>query len=303
MATRSTKGLSTEAVTELRERLEKGKRPRVQFSGPQFPDGATGTVVRVGDPTVDGSDYITVRVTVNGTADELAFAANELALPSRGARTKPPSAAPRVRRAGGHTAPGAGSSDPKPSSPVPSVTPATGTAPALTDPSHPGVGPAPSARPRPTAGRPAGKAAAPAATASSTASSVSPGDRAAGRAADKAADRAAGKAADRAVAPSSAAGASRRKQPSVPKIAITIASAGATWSVTALRGAKSVARAVPVPAGVVTSIAELISHEGIEIAVAEVNETAYAEAQDRADRLRAELAQLDAVLAAHRASR
>jgi hypothetical protein len=44
----------------------------------------------------------------------------------------------------------------------------------------------------------------------------------------------------------------------------------------------------------------LLDRSEISAAVAEVNETALAEAESRAAQLRAELAELDAVLAAHR---
>jgi hypothetical protein len=54
---------------------------------------------------------------------------------------------------------------------------------------------------------------------------------------------------------------------------------------------------------VITAIAELLAVQAISAAVAEVNETALAEAEERAARLRAELAELDAVLAAHRSPR
>jgi hypothetical protein len=47
----------------------------------------------------------------------------------------------------------------------------------------------------------------------------------------------------------------------------------------------------------------LLDNAAVIEAVAEVNQTALAEAEDRAARLREELAQLDAVLAAHRVPR
>jgi uncharacterized protein YqcC (DUF446 family) len=53
----------------------------------------------------------------------------------------------------------------------------------------------------------------------------------------------------------------------------------------------------------VTAIATLLEQQAITQAVAEVNETALAEARERAAQLRAELAELDALLAAHRSPR
>jgi hypothetical protein len=95
----------------------------------------------------------------------------------------------------------------------------------------------------------------------------------------------------------------RRKSAPPPKITVTLTSDAATWSVTASRGARSVAKSLPVSPGVVTAIAELLDNAAVIEAVAEVNQTALAEAEDRAARLREELAQLDAVLAAHRVPR
>lgn len=93
-------GLTDQDVQQLREQLAGGKRPRVQLSGSQFAAAPSATVIRIGDPAVDGSDYLTVRVKVNGVLDELAFAPAELQLGSR--RAAEPVTAPRpVRRKAG----------------------------------------------------------------------------------------------------------------------------------------------------------------------------------------------------------
>jgi hypothetical protein len=99
----------------------------------------------------------------------------------------------------------------------------------------------------------------------------------------------------------SGASRSRKKPTAPPKIAITLVSTGASWAVSATRGAKSIAKPTAVPPGVITAVAALLDQPAVTEAVAEVNDTALAEAQQRAAELRAELAALDAVLAAHRA--
>jgi hypothetical protein len=107
-------------------------------------------------------------------------------------------------------------------------------------------------------------------------------------------------------APAKAAAASparRRKVGAPPKVNVTLSSSGASWTVSATRGPKAVVRNVSVPPGVITALAKLLDQPALIEAVAEINETALAEAQDRAERLRAELAQLEAVLATHRAPR
>jgi acyl-CoA reductase-like NAD-dependent aldehyde dehydrogenase len=83
-------------------------------------------------------------------------------------------------------------------------------------------------------------------------------------------------------------------------VTIAIASAGSSWSVTAHRGARVVVKKAPVTPGVVAAIAALLNESGVEDAVATVNDSALGEAEARADKLRAELAQVEAVLISHR---
>ncbi|MEO7260096.1 MAG: hypothetical protein ABI047_02350 [Jatrophihabitantaceae bacterium] len=71
----------------------------------------------------------------------------------------------------------------------------------------------------------------------------------------------------------------------------------------ASRGARTITKNAPVPPGVVTAVAELLGQAGLSEAVAEINETARLQAQQRAQELRAELSDLEAVLATHRAPR
>lgn len=110
-----TVGLTDQDVQQLRDQLAEGKRPRVQLSGSQFAAAPSATVVRIGDPAVDGSDYLTVRVKVNGVLDELAFAPAELQLGGRRAAqavSEPaPAAKPRRKAA----------PRPRPSTPAPVV--------------------------------------------------------------------------------------------------------------------------------------------------------------------------------------
>ncbi|SOD71476.1 hypothetical protein SAMN05892883_0993 [Jatrophihabitans sp. GAS493] len=82
---------------------------------------------------------------------------------------------------------------------------------------------------------------------------------------------------------------------------MTITSTGATWSVTAQRGARVVSKNLAVTPGTIAAIAELLDDAGITEAVGAVNDTAREEAQARAEQLRVELAELEAVLASHRA--
>jgi hypothetical protein len=95
-------------VQAVRRKLAEGKIVRVGISrSAQFPDGGTGRVRRVGDPTVDGEEYIQVELTLNGTKDTLPFTPADLTPATRTAPAAAPSptrgssartaAAPRAR--------------------------------------------------------------------------------------------------------------------------------------------------------------------------------------------------------------
>ncbi|HJP99984.1 MAG TPA: hypothetical protein VJ851_00130 [Jatrophihabitans sp.] len=224
---RRTGGLTDEDVQRLRDQLADGRRPRVRVSGPQFDGGTSATVVRIGDPAIDGTDYLTVRVKVNGVLDELAFAPAELSV----GRAQPAGRQPRR---------------------VSKPAKATRT---VQTPDVPAPEEPPPAEPPP---------------------------------------------AERAPAKAAPATTRRRKSAPVPQVSFTVASSGASWAVSASRGSKGIVRQVAVPPGVVTALVELLDQPALLDAVAEINETARAEAQARAEELRAELSRLEAVLATHR---
>jgi hypothetical protein len=97
----------------------------------------------------------------------------------------------------------------------------------------------------------------------------------------------------------SKAGTTGRRPASVPAVTITIASAGSSWSVSANRGARAMVKKAPAAPGVVTAIAALLNLQEVEAAVAAVNGAALGEAEARAEKLRAELAEIEAVLDSH----
>src|ERR1700712_4044773 len=73
-------------VDHLRAALGQGKLVRVGIApSDQFPDGVTGRVRRMGDPAVDGDEFIFVEVPIGGAKDVLPFAAADLiGAPARG---------------------------------------------------------------------------------------------------------------------------------------------------------------------------------------------------------------------------
>ncbi len=60
-----------------------------------------------------------------------------------------------------------------------------------------------------------------------------------------------------------------------------------------------VVKKTPLSPGVVAAVAALLNQPGVEDAVAAVNDTARGEAEARAEKLRAELAEVEAVLISH----
>lgn len=66
-------------VEAVRQKLAEGKIVRVGISrSAQFPEGATGRVRQVGDPDVDGEEFVQVELILNGTRDVLPFTPTDL---------------------------------------------------------------------------------------------------------------------------------------------------------------------------------------------------------------------------------
>lgn len=71
-------------VEDLRSRLDQGKIVRVAIAhSAQFPEGTVGRVRSLGDPAVDGDEFIQVELSVNGMKDLLPFAPADLTAPTR----------------------------------------------------------------------------------------------------------------------------------------------------------------------------------------------------------------------------
>ena len=108
-------------IDAVRRKLDEGKIVRVAISkSAQFPDGGTGRVRRVGDPAVDGEEYIQVELSLNGTRDVLPFTPADLSPATRAARAKAePSPPQRTKPIGrGVDAPTAGPISAGPGSPA-----------------------------------------------------------------------------------------------------------------------------------------------------------------------------------------
>ncbi|WP_420122751.1 DUF6319 family protein [Nakamurella sp.] len=80
-------------VEDLRSRLDQGKIVRVAIAhSAQFPEGAIGRVRSLGDPAVDGDEFIHVELSVNGMKDLLPFAPADLTAPARASAVRSGSA-------------------------------------------------------------------------------------------------------------------------------------------------------------------------------------------------------------------
>jgi hypothetical protein len=259
MATQKVAGLDAAQLDKLRDALASGGRPRVQLPAAQFGAGTTGTVVRIGDPAADGDDYVIVQVKVAGVSDELGFAPDELATPTRKRAAKQlPDPAPA----------------PAPRAPAPRAAKPAKSAPAKALPTEAVPAKSVPAKSVPTKAVPT-----------------------------KAVPT---KAAPTKAAPTKPAPAAQVRRParsgrgSAPAVTITIASEGSSWTLSAQRGPRTLLRRTPVMPGIVAAISGLLDQPELEGAVADVNDASRAEAEAQAERLRAELAQVEAVLSSHR---
>ncbi len=114
-------------VDTLRAAVDRGQIVRVGIApSGQFPDGVTGRVRRIGDPAVDGDEFIFVEVPLGGAKDVLPFAATDLiASPRRpsSAQTKVPAPGAAAVDAPGAARPDALFPDPPPGAPRPGAQP------------------------------------------------------------------------------------------------------------------------------------------------------------------------------------
>ena len=94
-------------IEGVRRKLAEGKIVRVGISkSAQFPDGATGRVRHVGDPAVDGEEFVQVELSLNGMRDILPFTPADLTPATRGRPPGSSDAAAGARAARGSRAAG-----------------------------------------------------------------------------------------------------------------------------------------------------------------------------------------------------
>ncbi|SHN43989.1 hypothetical protein [Cryptosporangium aurantiacum] len=273
MPTTRSRGLSTADLDTLRTAVEAGRKPKVQFtSAAGQVAGQIGQVVRFDDPSAD--EWVVVRF----GRDELPFAPGDLQLPP----PKPPrpKTAPAPRQAAGASSPAPVAVDAAPSAKTPE--PAAAVAAATATPSRTVTAPA---------GTPS--------TAAEAAAAAKPGG------ATKQPTPAPAKPAATPATPANAsASAAPKSRPArkaaakrAPDLTVTLGHHDGQWTVSAARGARVLIKPTPVRAADALRMVGQLDSPAVAEAVEEIVAAARAEAEEQAERLRRELAEVEAALA------
>ncbi len=224
----------------------------------QFPEGTAGRVRAVGDPDIDGAEFIQVEVSVGGARDVIPFAPADLS-PIRRTQTapEPVSATKRIR------APRGATRTSSPAKPAPSARPVpeAPTLPSIPEPGIAGPGisePEPVAVPDPAVESGASGKPSPSGR---TRSQVAPGDR-------------------------------RAQRPRRPALTITISTTGpenSDWQLEVRQGTRSLIKAVPVRPARAWELVGALGHSELNTVVAQALSEQRQQVQERADRLAHEL--------------
>ena len=259
------RGLSGEELQAIRDGLAAGRKPRVQFTEAAGQmAGQIGQVVSLDDPAVS-DEWVVVRF----GRDELPFSPGDLRVAPRGAA---------ARKATGK--------------PAPADEAAPAPAPVLAGPEF--VLDRPVAKPARADGSPAARPE-PAADSPRPGGSERP-SRASGQ--DGAGMPAPRKGGDDVTAPTGPRkAAGRAAKPKAPAtLTVTLAYAEGEWTVAASQGAKALAKPYVIRPAEALRMVSLVDVPGVQEAVEQILAAERAEAEQQAQRLRAELAEVEARL-------
>jgi hypothetical protein len=259
------RGLGTSEVAAIRDGLAAGRRPRVVFteSAGQIA-GQLGQVVGLTDPATS-DEWVVVRF----GKDELPFSPADLQVAPRGATARRTVPAP--------TPP------PVPAKPEPEFMMDKAV---VERSARNGSSPAP-------APRKAGSSSPAPATGPAAAADASAPLRAPASAAPPSAASASGAAS--APAPRKAARPAKAKPPA--GLTVTLSYTDGEWTVAASQGAKVLAKPYEIRPAEALRMVSLVDVPGVQEAVEQIMSAERAEAEQRAERLRAELAEIEARLA------
>ncbi|MFI5959659.1 hypothetical protein [Cryptosporangium sp. NPDC051539] len=279
MPTTRSRGLSTADLDTLRTQVEAGRKPKVQFtSAAGQVAGQIGQVIRFDDPSTD--EWVVVRF----GRDELPFAPTDLQLAPKITRQKPTAkaSAPAVVGpvANGATASGSaggGASSELGTRPGAAAAVAAATATSTRPVTAPAAAPADAV----TAPRPATK--------STGTAAAKPIDTAA----------AAPVAAPVTAPPGAAKAKPARKSTAkkAPDLTVTIGHHEGQWTISASRGARVLIKPTSIRAADALRMVSQLDSPGVTEAVDDIVAAARAEAEEQAERLRRELAEVEAALA------
>ena len=285
------RGLSTSDLERIREALATGRKPKVVFTDAAGQiAGQQGQVVELTDPQLN-DDWLVVRF----GRDELPFSPVDLEIPARATPARR-GARPTSSEAG--PVPGATVPVPREERTVPvSPTASAAVAPANGKPAPARVKPAAEPPAAPVADKtPNGRAAA-----------DKPGGA---RAVDKpggalAVDKPAG---EPAVAPEAAPPKAKpARKPARPKpstaLTVTLAYSDGEWTVAAHQGTKALAKPYLIRPAEALKMVGMLDVPGVQEAVEEIVAAARSQAEAQAQRLRSELAEIEARLAELREAR
>lgn len=262
MATRTAApGLSTDELARIRDTLAAGRKPKVVFTAAAGQiAGQVGQVVELTDPALS-DEWVVVRF----GRDELPFSPTDLQMPVRARPTALPAPLPGPRE--------------EPSVPSPSAAPLNGAT-----------------RPGKAAKAPAAKAAPAAKTEPPVAATVDP--PAAVKAEPPAAPVPAESSAPAEPVPAAAKPARKAAKPKAPpSLTVTLTYAEGEWMVGATQGSKSLAKPYVIKPAEALRMVSMLDVPGVHDAVEEIVSAARAEAERQADKLRAELAEIESRLA------
>ena len=275
----SAPGLSPADLERIRDTLAAGRKPKVSFTETAGQiAGQIGQVVALTDPQLS-DEWLVVRF----GRDQLPFSPADLAIAARPAPTRrdaPPSAAtrpvPNPREESSLSPSAQPTSTGERAKSSPPSTPRSPATPAERRGTEPGGSVPAAATSRPPATPPAARqdTPAPAPAAAPPASAVRP------------------------AATSGEPKSARKPRPKVAaSLTVTLVYADGEWMVSAAHGAKPVAKPYVVRAAEALKMVSLLDVPAVHEAVEEIVSAARAEAQGQAERLRAQLAEVEARLA------
>jgi hypothetical protein len=271
------RGLGTSEVAAIRDGLAAGRRPRVVFteSAGQIA-GQLGQVVGLTDPAAS-DEWVVVRF----GKDELPFSPADLQVAPRGATARKAVPAPT---------PPPAPARPEPEfvidKPVAQRSARNGSSPASAPRKAGSSSPAPAAGSVAAADGPA--------TLPAPASASAPGV-ASPSSASPASTSASGSGAASAPAPRKAARPAKAKSPA--GLTVTLSYTDGDWTVAASQGAKVLAKPYEIRPAEALRMVSLVDVPGVQEAVEQIMSAERAQAEQQAERLRAELAEIEARLA------